>query len=141
MTEPDSVPADPGLETGGADHEVLGGPRSPWSLFWRQFRRSQIAVAGGALLLVLYGLALFAPFVSPYAPETMDRQRFYHPPQRLHWVDATGRLHAWPFVHPTHIADPEAFRYEEDRGRITPLQLFAHGARYRLFGLIRARWG
>jgi peptide/nickel transport system permease protein len=136
MTEPAPLPDEAGVETGGPEVEIVAGPQSPWLLFWRQFRRSQIAVVGGALLLVLYGLALLAPFVAPYSPEEMDRGRFFHQPQRLHWVDAAGHLHAWPFIHPTHLSDAEAFRYEEDRSRMVPLRILPHGARYRLFGLI-----
>src|SRR5881397_4378048 len=77
-------------------------PQSPWRLFWRQFRRSQLGVAGSVLLAIFYGLALFAPFVAPYSQEEMDRGRFYHPPHRLHFVDERGRFHPIPFVRPTH---------------------------------------
>ena len=73
-------------------------PQSPGRMFWNQFRKSQVAVIGGGLLILFYGLALFAPFVAPYPEDLMDRDRFFHPPMRLHWVDARGTFHAWPFV-------------------------------------------
>jgi len=109
--------------------------QTPWSLFWRQFRKSPIAIAGGVLLAVLYALAFLAPFIAPYTPEEMDRERYYHPPQPLHWVDATGRFHPGSFVHPTTLADPRRFRYEEDRSRVAPLRLFVRGTPYRLLGV------
>jgi peptide/nickel transport system permease protein len=111
-------------------------PQSPWMIFWRQFRRSQIAVLGGAVLLVLYTLALLAPFVAPYPEDQMDRERFFHAPQAMRWVDAEGRFHLLPFVHPTRLVDAGEFRYQEERSRILPLRFFVRGARYRLFGLI-----
>jgi peptide/nickel transport system permease protein len=116
--------------------EIAGTPLTPAQLFWRQFRRSQIAVGGGAILIVLYTLALLAPFIAPYPPEEMDRFRFFHQPQRLRWVDAAGRFHPWPFIHPTRPVAGESFRYDEDRTQVVPLRLFVHGAPYRMFGVV-----
>jgi peptide/nickel transport system permease protein len=93
-------------------------------------------VAGGGLLVVFYALALLAPFVAPYSQEGMDRDHFYHPPQRLHWIDVSGRFHLRPFVHPTVIADASSLTYAEDRTRVVPVRFLARGAPYRLFGLI-----
>jgi peptide/nickel transport system permease protein len=115
---------------------TAGTPRSPWLIFWKQFQKSPIAVLGGGVLLLLYGLALFAPFVTPYREDEMDRERFYHPPTPLHWVDASGKLHLWPFVHPTGIVDQRRFTYAEDKATVLPLRLFVKGSRYRLFGFL-----
>lgn len=134
MTEPARAPA----PSPGAAAIDAAPPQSPGRIFWRQFRRSPLAVAGGSLLLLFYLAALLAPFIAPYAYDTMDRARFYHPPMRLHWVDDAGRFHPWPFVHPTRLADPRRFRYEEDRSVRHPLRLFVRGAPYRLFGFIPA---
>ncbi len=112
-------------------------PMSPGRLFWRQFRKSPLGLAGGALLVVFYAIALFAPFLAPYAQETMDRERFYHPPQALHFRDAEGRLHL-PFVHPTVLEDARNFLFRPDRARREPLRLFVRGEPYRLFGVIPA---
>ncbi len=134
MTEaPAVIEREENAETGPREG---AGPQTPWGLFWRQFRRSQIAVIGGILLVVLYALALLAPFVAPYPQDEMDRQRFFHPPQGVHWVDAGGRFHLWPFVHPTRLADAGQFRYEEDRSVRLLLRLFVRAAPYRLLGLV-----
>jgi peptide/nickel transport system permease protein len=117
-------------------HAGAAPPQSPLRLFWRHFRRSTLGVWGGGLLVVLYGLALLAPFVAPYSPEAMDRQRFFHPPQPIHWVDQGGRFHLWPFVHPTTLTNPSRFTYTEDRDVVVPIRLFARGAPYRLLGVI-----
>jgi len=112
-------------------------PQSPWRMFWRQFRRSHLAIAGGGLLAVFYAIALLAPFLAPYSQESMDRARFFHPPHRLHWIDARGRFHPIPFVHPTRLAVGSNTRFEEDRSRIVPIRLLVRGASYRLFGVLR----
>jgi len=127
----DVLPAPPVEEVAAA-----APPQSPGRIFWRQFRKSQIAVIGAAVLLVLYTLALVAPFVAPYPQEEMDRGNFNHPPMALRWVDGEGRFHVWPFVHPTVLENSARFTYAENRSRILPLRLFVRGAPYRLLGLI-----
>lgn len=113
-------------------------PQSPWRMFWRQFKRSHLALLGAAVLLVFYTVALFAPFLAPYSQESMDRERFFHPPHRLHWIDAAGRFHALPFIHPTRLADAGNLVFEEDRSRVVPIRFFVRGAEYRLFGGLRS---
>jgi peptide/nickel transport system permease protein len=66
----------------------------------------------------------------------MDRERFYHPPTPLHWVDAGGKLHLWPFVHPTHITDQRRFTYTEDQSIAMPIHLFVKASPYRLLGVL-----
>src|SRR5262249_47380812 len=107
-----------GLGTAPAEETLELPARSPWQIFWSQFRRSQAAVAGGVLLAVLYALALFAPFPAPYPQDEMDRERFFPPPQALHWVDAHGRFHLPPYIHPTRLTDPGSLTYVEDPSRV-----------------------
>jgi peptide/nickel transport system permease protein len=118
----------------GAGVALAPAPQSPGRIFWQQFRKSPLAVAGGVTLIVLYTMALLGQFVAPYAQETMDREDFYHPPMRLHWIH-DGRLHLRPFVYGTTLADAARFRYQEDRTRVLPLRFFTVGAPYRLLGL------
>ena len=111
----------------------LGAPQSPGQVFWRQFRRSPLAVAGGLLLLLFYSSALLAPFLAPYAPESMDRNRFFHPPHRVHWF-ANGRWRG-PFVRPMTLTSPMDLEYIEDQSRVVPLRVFVRGAPYKLLGV------
>jgi peptide/nickel transport system permease protein len=112
-------------------------PVSPTRIFWRQLRRSPLAIAGGAVLLLFYALAAFAPFVAPYSQEEMDRARYFHPPHRLHWVDNEGRFHLIPTVRTTRLADPRTFRYDEVAAEEHRVRFFVRGSRYALFGLIQ----
>ena len=105
---------------------------------WRRLKRNRPAVAAAALLAVLYLLALGAPFLAPYPPDRMDRERFYHPPQRLHWVDAAGRWHLRPFVYATRLADARELRYAEDRTQRVEVRWLAPGEPYRIAGVIPA---
>ena len=108
---------------------------TPAQIFWRQIRKSPLAIAGGGLLAFFYGLAIFAPFVAPYTQEQMDRQRYFHPPQVLHWTDAQGRFRLVPLVRATRLADPGAFRYDEISGEERPLRFFVRGDSYTLLGI------
>ena len=139
MTDPrqTSPPAATGpvLTQDRVEIERFGAPQSPGRLFWRQFRRSPLAVAGGGLLFVFYTSALLAPFLAAYAPETMDRNRFFHPPHKIHWFDAQGHFRG-PYVHPMTLTSPMDLEYIEDRSRVVPLRLFVRGARYKLFGVV-----
>jgi len=111
-------------------------PQSPWRMFWRQFRRSHLALVGGVLLALFYLLSLFAPFLAPYKQESMDRDRFFHPPHRIHWIDARGHFHPLGFIHPTRMVSLSGLEWEEDRTGVVPIRLFVHGERYRWLGLI-----
>jgi peptide/nickel transport system permease protein len=108
---------------------------SPGRIFRRQFRRNPLALTGGLLLALFYTLALLAPFVAPYPQDELDRSRFYHPPQALHWRDAGGGLRLRPFVHAT-VQGPGIFEYREDRSRELPLRFFVRGSHYHLLGLV-----
>jgi peptide/nickel transport system permease protein len=119
-----------------AEEVLAPQPQSPGLVFWLQFRKSQIAVVGAAVLILLYGLALFAPFVAPHSQEDMDRERFYHPPMQLHWVDGNGKFRPWPIVHPTRVSNQARFQYVEDASVSLPLRLFVKAAPYRLLGIL-----
>ena len=111
-----------------------GVVQTPARMFWQQLRRSPLAVAGGALLVVLYGLSALAPFLAPYSESDIDRDRFFHPPTPLHLRDAGGRWHARPFVYGSVGGRDQS--YEPDRERRHSLRWFVRGAPYRLFGVL-----
>ncbi|NOT44554.1 MAG: ABC transporter permease [Acidobacteria bacterium] len=111
-------------------------PQSPARIFWRQFRKSPLAVAGGAVLVLFYLLAVLAPFVAPYSQEEMDRQRYFHPPQALRWGGASG-VSLRPFIRPTTLTDPRNFGYSEDAAE-APVRFFVRGAPYTLLGLVES---
>ena len=111
-------------------------PESPTTIFWRQLKKSPLAIIGGSVLLLFYLLAIVAPFVAPYTEEEMDRRRYFHPPHSLHLVDRNGTFHLRPFVRETRLANPQQFRYEEIETEERPLRFFVRGASYTMLGLI-----
>ena len=84
--------------TGAAPLAEAGGPaiaiRTPWSEFWRRFRRQKVALVSGGFVVALVAVALLAPVLVPYDPEGyFDYDRLNAPPSAAHWfgVDALGR--------------------------------------------------
>lgn len=109
--------------------------RTPSELAWRQLRRHRVALAGGAVLVALYLLAIFAEFLAPYTLDYADRDRFFHPPILPKFVDAQG-VSLRPFVHLTTLTDPGLRQYAEDQGKRYYVQFFVRGEPYRLFGMV-----
>src|SRR3990170_7239897 len=122
-----------------AEVAQAAAPRTPAQLAWRQLRKHRLALVGGAILIILYSLALFADFIAPYTLDSSDRAKFYHPPTIPRFIDGSGRLHWRPFVYGTQLVDPGLRIFKEDRSKIYPVRLFARGDPYRLLGIIPTR--
>ncbi len=105
-------------------------PQSPARIFWRQLRKSPLAIAGGVILAVFYLLAIFAPFVAPYSEEEMDRAALLPSPAHGALGGRAGAFHLRPFIRQTRLADPSAFTYEEVEGQERPIRFFVRGAPY-----------
>lgn len=111
---------------------------SPLELAWRRFRRSKLGVAGGIILIVLYTIALFAGFLSPYEITTQHFEYPLLPPQTVH-VLRDGRL-TRPFVYGLkRRRDPVTYQssYAEDRSVVEPIRLLVRGEPYRLLGVFQ----
>jgi len=68
--------------------------RTPWSEFWRKFKRQHVAMAALAFVLLLVLLAVFAPLIAPYDAENFfDYDKLNARPSWQHWlgVDPLGR--------------------------------------------------
>jgi peptide/nickel transport system permease protein len=67
----EEVKAQPGVEPDAAEAPAGGGlipsdvvGRSPWELFWRQFRRDRWAIAGAVIVILMIMCAIFAPLTA-----------------------------------------------------------------------------
>ena len=112
--------------------------RSPLQVFWREFRKSPVALIGAALLLLLYGMAVFADFLAPYPMGQQDLDFSYHPPTPVHWF-ADGRF-VGPYVVATELVDVGRSRYEVVSNTRYPLHWFTRGTEvHPLLGLFPTR--
>jgi peptide/nickel transport system permease protein len=128
-------PHDPGSEMPQQATHIA----SQRQLIWRRFRRHKLALASLFILVFMYLLAAFAPFVAPYGPRERFQESLSRPPQRMHFVDADGDFHLRPFVYGSKSElDLDTFQreYVVDTSQRYPVRLFHRGTPYTLFGII-----
>jgi peptide/nickel transport system permease protein len=112
---------------------------SPRQLMWWKFRRHRLALIGGAVVILLYAVALFVEFLAPYDPDQQDVRFAYQPPTAVHFIDASGQLHLQPFVYgTTRKRDLQTLTlvFADDTSARYPIELFVQGTPYRMWGLI-----
>jgi len=63
------------------------------SIFWRQFRRNTLALAGAGLVVFMFLVSFLAPYIAPYDPQEIDVSRILQPPSWEHpfGTDQLGR--------------------------------------------------
>jgi peptide/nickel transport system permease protein len=108
-----------------------------WQLMRWRFAKHKMAIAGLVVLAILYTLALFCEFFSPYDPLKFDPKLAFMPPQRIRVRDENGAFHA-PFVYGvkqeidevsyqrTYVTNPE------EKHKVI---LFARGDPYKMWRL------
>ena len=107
------------------------GQVSQWTLMVRRFRQSKLSVWGLVFLVIMYLMALFAPFLSPYPYDEIDSSNKWAAPNLTF---AGGR----PAVCSVEqIVDNETFefRYVKDCSQPIPVRFFTPGYPYTLFGI------
>lgn len=96
----------------------------------RELLRRPAGLTALLVLGLLYGGALFAPFLAPYQVSDQSLDHSFHPPTRLFWQAGRLRVQIYQNV------DPAAAAYRPVPGKSFPLKFFAKGYPYRLLGLI-----
>lgn len=116
------------------------GRESQWKLMARRFGKHKMAVVGLIVTAGFILVGIFAEFLAPYSSSHFDSDYTYAPPQVPSIVDTSGESWDWG-LHVNGYSveqDPETFALEftiDDDQKI-PIQFFARGQEYELFGLI-----
>ena len=113
---------------------------SQWQLMWRKFKKHKLAKGGVAILIILYVLAIFCEFFSPYDIYKRHPKYPYSPPQRVRFFDEEG-FHLRPFVYGWEIEhDPETFSpvFTLDKNKKSPIHFLVRGDRYKFWNLFFA---
>jgi glutathione transport system permease protein len=82
------------MTTASAPAAEVTRVRTPWTEFWRKFKRQRIAVIAGLFVVLLIVLAIAAPLIVPYDAENFfDYDSINAAPSAKHWfgVDPIGR--------------------------------------------------
>lgn len=112
---------------------------SPRQLMWRRFRKHKMALVSSFILSLLYLIAIFAEFLSPYTPETYDVALTYAPPQNIHFFSDGQYIGPHVFGY-TQERNPETLRMEFkiDEEKILPLAFFVEGDPYKMWDLFES---
>src|SRR5262245_10312202 len=104
-----------------------------WRLMARRFMQSKLSVAGGIVLIIMYLMALFADFLSPYHYDAIDTNNAWAAPTAISFVNG------WPSVcGVSQTLDQATFTwvYTEDCSTTFPIKFFVQGYPYYLLGFI-----
>lgn len=135
LTPPTAVDV---LAPGGTATATDGG-ETPLGLMWRKLRRHRLAQISGVVLIMLYGIALFADVLAPRDPNAYTGRFTYAPPQQLHLFDTSNgfafALHVYDYK---VTVDPVALKrsFELDPGKKIPVGFFVPSEPYKLLGLV-----
>lgn len=117
------------------------GSRPPVRRALSRLRHNRLAMLGFWILVLLYGSALFADFLSPHHYAASARKKAYHPPMItwIHVFDENGLT--WPYVRNSAFEFDENQRkvYREVPGTAYPIGIFVTGDPYRFLGLMETR--
>lgn len=89
MTRAPQTPTDLGLDQAFAVEQGT----SLWVDAWYRLRKNRLAVTGAVVLVVILGVCIVGPWISPYAYESQDLLNTFSPPSSQHWfgTDQLGR--------------------------------------------------
>ncbi len=108
-----------------------------WKLVWWKFRKHKLASASGIIVILIYLVALFVEFLSPFPSGRTDSKFLYAPPQTLHLFDEQGKLRLYVNGYTSKI-EPIALRrvFVIDPNTEIQVGFFVQGYPYKLLGVI-----
>ncbi len=73
-------------------------------IFYRRFKKHTLGKIGAIVLFILYFIAIFADFLSPFSMTWTDKRKSFHPPTPIHFFySKNGRKIFKPFVYEMKI--------------------------------------
>jgi len=99
-------------------------------------KKNRLAYLSLYILGILYFLAIFADFISPYPYDLQHRDTPYHPPTQIHFVDKNGNFSLRPFVYEYKLVDPIFKKYKINYQKKNYIYFFIDGEKHYLFGVI-----
>ena len=123
-------------ETAAAERYFVA---SQWQLVCWKFRKHKMALVAGVVLGIMYFIAAFCEFLSPYLPGTRFPEYLFAPPQRVRLLSSAEGF--GPYVYGlVRGRDPETFRrtFTIDREQRFNVRFFVRAEEYRLWGLFKS---
>ena len=114
---------------------------SQWKLMWWKFRRHQLAVISGALLLITFFSILISEILAPYNLATRHTEFIYAPPQAIHFFHDGEFI--GPFVYGLdYELDMDTLQrvYTSNTDNVQPIRFLCLGDAYEFWGAIPMRF-
>ncbi len=114
---------------------------SQWKLMWWKFRRHQIAVISGVLLLLTFFSILISEILAPYNLATRHTDFIYAPPQAVHFFHDGSFV--GPFVYGLNYElDMDTLQrvYTSNTQDVQPIRFFCLGDEYEFWGAVPMRF-
>ena len=118
IATPESKPALPGeieVEASAAEQRIYTASQS--QLIWWRFRKHKLAMIGGVVLILLYLLAIFCEFISPYTVSVRHEDIRVRAATDRPYPPAGRHVPHPVCLWPDKERDPETYRwrFREDR--------------------------
>lgn len=112
-----------------------------WQLIRWRFQRHKLAMISFIVLVLLYLMATFAEFVSPYTAQGRFEGYQQSPPTQIHFSDAGGFQRPFIYGRKKEL-DKKTFKYHftEDPKQKVPIRFFVQGEEYKFWGLFKTKW-
>jgi peptide/nickel transport system permease protein len=110
---------------------------TPRQLMWWKFKKHKLAIVALFVLIILYFMAIFSEFISPYNPNVRHNRYLYTPPQKIHFI-YNGKFHLWPAVYKFEFKiDQTTLKeiYHEVPEEYYPIKFFCRGEKYKMWNL------
>ena len=110
---------------------------SQWELIRWRFMKHKLAFYSLILLIIIYLMAIFAEFVSPYTLDSRFESFAQSSPTKVHWIKPNGGGFG-PYVFGVKkVLDKETFKYSfvEDTATVYTINFFVHGDEYKMWDL------
>ncbi|RCW80833.1 peptide/nickel transport system permease protein [Halanaerobium sp. DL-01] len=104
---------------------------SPRKRKFQGFLKNSFALSAAVIIIILYILSIFAPFIAPYESTEVFKKHFYHPPTKIHFTDEDGL--SSPYIYKTEAVGWG--EYKVDQSQKYYLNFFSRGSEYSLLGL------
>jgi peptide/nickel transport system permease protein len=104
-------------------------------LTWWRFRRHRLAMVSLVVLVMAYGMAIMADFLTTMDPHDTNAATSYIAPQSIHWRDDDGSFR--PYIYGLKgVRNLKTFKliYTVDTSRKVYLQFLAHNYRWSILG-------
>lgn len=105
---------------------------SLWSKKLERFMNNKFALTAGIIIILLYLLVIFAPIFAPYSPNRTFKEKFFHPPTKIHFSDENGLSR--PYIYETEAKNWAQYNVVDEKKYY--INFFEKGDKYKLFGIL-----